>query len=100
MDPYTADILKLGVKVLIGKGGRSKEVREALSAHKAVYCAAVGGAGASISRRIVSSKVVAFEELGPEAIRELEVKEFPCIVVNDTFGADLYEIGVSAYKRI
>lgn len=98
MDPYTEEILKAGVKILIGKGGRSADVRESLCRYRALYCAAVGGAAALISQRIVDSRVVAFEELGPEAIRELTVKDFPCIVINDIYGADLYEQGVRKYK--
>ncbi len=100
MDPYTPVMLELGAKMFIGKGARGKNVREELAKHKAVYCAAVGGAAALISKRIVSSTVIAFEELGPEAMRELQVKDFPCIVVNDIYGHDLYDQGIKIYRRI
>jgi len=100
MDPYTERMLELGVKVTIGKGGRSVEVREALQKHRALYCAAVGGAAAVISQRILQAEVVAFEELGPEAMRRLTVEEFPCIVIDDIYGADLYESGVKAYRQL
>ncbi len=100
MDPYTEDILSLGVRLLIGKGSRSQSVKDAFLKHKAIYCAAVGGAGALISQKLLSAKVVAFEELGPEAIHLLTVKDFPCIVVNDIYGRDLYETGVQAYRRL
>ena len=82
---------------MIGKGSRSREVVEAMVKHKAVYFAAVGGAAALISRRIESSEILAYEDLGPEAIRKLQVREFPAIVVNDTLGNDLYEQGVKEY---
>jgi len=100
MDPYTPKILELGVKALIGKGGRSGTVKEALVKNKAVYCSAIGGAGAILGKKVIDAQVVAFEELGAEAIYKLEVKDFPCIVVNDIYGNDLYEKGVSSYKRI
>jgi len=100
MDPYTEKMLQLGVKVTIGKGGRSPEVRQALQKHRGLYCAAVGGAAAVISQRISKAEVVAFEELGPEALRRLTVEDFPCIVINDIYGADLYESGVKAYRRL
>lgn len=100
MDPYTEQMLKLGVKVTIGKGGRGPEVREMLQEYRALYCAAVGGAAAVISQRIREAEVVAFEELGPEALRRLTVEDFPCIVINDIYGADLYESGARAYRRL
>ena len=97
MDAYSPILIEKGLKGMIGKGSRSREVVEAMVKHKAVYFAAVGGAAALISRRIVSSEVLAYEELGPEAIRRLQVKDFPVIVVNDTQGNDLYEQGVKEY---
>ena len=97
MDAYSPILIEKGLKGMIGKGSRSSEVVEAMVKHKAVYFAAVGGAAALISRRIVSSEVLAYEELGPEAIRRLQVKDFPVIVVNDTQGNDLYEQGVKEY---
>ena len=99
MDTYAPALMEAGLKAMIGKGSRSAEVREAMSRHKAVYFAATGGAGALLSQRIVKAEVVAYDDLGPEAIRRLEVEEFPVIVVNDTHGGDLYEEGVSAYRR-
>ena len=97
MDAYSPILIEKGLKGMIGKGSRSGEVVDAMVKHKAVYFAAVGGAAALISRRIKSSEIIAYEELGPEAIRRLEVKEFPVIVVNDTQGNDLYEQGVKEY---
>jgi fumarate hydratase subunit beta len=97
MDAYSPILIGLGLKGMIGKGSRSQEVRDAMSKDKAVYFAAVGGAAALISRRIESCEILAYEDLGPEAIRRLEVKEFPVIVVNDTEGNDLYEQGTEEY---
>lgn len=97
MDAYSPILIEKGLKGMIGKGSRSGEVVEAMVKHKAVYFAAVGGAAALISRRIVSSEILAYEELGPEAIRRLQVKDFPVIVVNDIEGNDLYEQGVKEY---
>jgi len=99
MDTYAPAMMAAGLKGMIGKGSRSAEVRETMSRHKAVYFAATGGAGALLSQRIVKAEVVAYEDLGPEAIRRLEVKDFPVIVVNDAHGGDLYEEGVSSYRR-
>jgi fumarate hydratase subunit beta len=98
MDSYAPTLHSLGLKGTIGKGGRSKEVKQALKKHKAVYLAAVGGAGALISKSIEGSEVVAYPELGPEAIIRLKVKDFPCIVINDMHGGDLYEEGKKKYR--
>ncbi len=98
LDPYTPRMLDLGVKGMIGKGGRSATVREAIRASHAVYCIAVGGTGALLSRHITSVEVVAFEDLGTEAIRRLEVDRFPAIVVNDAHGGDLLEAGKAEYR--
>lgn len=98
MDTYTPALIKMGLKGTIGKGGRSKEVIEAMKTHKAVYLAAVGGAAALIAKTIKKVKIIAFEDLGTEAIRELEVENFPAIVVNDTKGNDLYSIGLEKYR--
>ncbi len=98
MDSYAPTLHALGLKGTIGKGERSKEVKEALKKHKAVYLAAVGGAGALISKSIEGSEVVAYPELGPEAIIRLKVKDFPCIVINDMYGGDLYEEGKKKYR--
>lgn len=90
MDGYTVDLLKLGLKGMIGKGERSAEVREAMQKYQAVYLATVGGAGAYLSRRVIGAEVVAYPDLGPEAIMKLEVYDFPCIVAVDAMGGNLY----------
>ncbi len=97
MDAYSPILIERGLKGMIGKGSRSQDVIDAMVRHKAIYFAAVGGAAALISRRIESCEVVAYEDLGPEAIRKLEVKDFPAIVVNDCEGNDLYSRGVEEY---
>jgi len=99
MDPYAVLLMARGLKGMIGKGSRAKEVIDAMKKYKAVYLAATGGAGALISKKIKKAEIVAYEELGPEAIRRLEVEDFPAIVVNDIYGHDLYEQGKKAYKR-
>ena len=91
MDKYTPMLLDLGLKGMIGKGRRSPEVKEAMRRNGAVYFAAIGGAGALLSRAIIASEVVAWEDLGTEAVRRLTVKDFPVIVVGDAEGRDLYE---------
>lgn len=100
MDAYSPILIEKGLKGMIGKGSRSREVVDAMIKHKAVYFAAVGGAAALISRRIESSEIIAYEDLGPEAIRMLKVRDFPAIVVNDTLGNDLYEQGVKQYSIV
>ncbi len=99
MDLYTPAMLEQGMKACIGKGLRSAAVKEALMRHKALYLAAVGGAGALLSKRVISSEVIAYPELGAEAIHRLEVKDFPATVINDAYGNDLYESGIKAYAR-
>ena len=91
MDKYTPALLDLGLKGMIGKGRRSKEVKEAVVRNGCVYFAAIGGAGALLSKAIKASEVVAYEDLGTEAVRKLEVENFPVIVVMDADGNDLYE---------
>lgn len=91
MDSYTPQLLDLGLKGMIGKGRRSAQVREAIMRNRAVYFAATGGAGALLSRSILKSDIIAYDDLGTEAIRRLEVKNFPAIVVIDSTGRDLYE---------
>ena len=100
MDKYTPDFLDMGLKGMIGKGKRSQAVQDAIVRNGAVYFAAVGGAGALLSRSIKSSKVVAYEDLGTEAIRELQVENFPVIVVIDSQGNNLYETAIEQYKEI
>lgn len=98
MDRYTPPLLARGLKGMIGKGARSAEVREALKKHKAVYFGGIGGAGALLSKRIRSAELVAYEDLGTEAIRRLEVEEFPATVVNDCYGGDAYEEAVLKWR--
>lgn len=99
MDKYTPALLDLGLKGMIGKGKRGQGVKDAVVRNGAVYFAAVGGAGALLSRSIISSEVIAYEDLGTEAIRRLEVRDFPVIVVMDTKGNDLYETAALEYCR-
>ena len=99
MDKYTPSLLDLGLKGMIGKGKRSKEVIDAVVRNKDVYFAAVGGAGAVLSKAIKESKVIAYDDLGTEAIRELKVENFPCVVVIDSKGNNLYETAVTKYAK-
>jgi len=99
MDPYAPVLMERGLKGMIGKGARSKAVRDAMVRHRAVYFAAVGGAGALAAKRIKSAEIVAYEDLGPEAVRKLYVEDFPLFVVNDVYGGDLYEEGVARYRK-
>ncbi len=99
MDPYTPALLALGLKGTIGKGYRSAAVKEALRRHRAVYFGAIGGAGAVLSRHVKRLEIVAYPDLGTEAIRRLEVEGFPAIVINDCWGGDLYQDGQKAYAR-
>jgi len=99
MDPYAPLLLEHGLAGMIGKGSRSEAVKQALIDHGGVYLAAVGGVAALISRCITSAEVVAYEDLGPEAIRRLEVRDFPAVVINDAHGGDLYREGVERYRR-
>jgi fumarate hydratase subunit beta len=97
MDKYTPALLELGLKGMIGKGPRGQTVKDAIIKYKAVYFAAIGGAGALISKTIKKAEVVAYPELGTEAVMRLEVEDFPAIVVNDVHGQDLYRLGVEQY---
>ena len=99
MDPYTPELLARGLKGMIGKGSRGKEVREALKKYKAVYFVATGGAAALIMERIKAAEVIAYEDLGPEAVRKLVVEDFPVIVANDAHGGDIYEEGKRRYRK-
>ncbi len=98
MDRYTPRLLDLGLKAMIGKGKRSPEVIEAMKRNKCVYFAAVGGAGALISKCITSSEVIAYDDLGAEAVRRLEVKDFPMVVVIDSTGENLYDTAVLEFR--
>lgn len=93
MDAYTPRLIELGLTGMIGKGRRNQQVVESMIKHGAVYFGATGGAGALLSRCIIANEIIAFPELGPEALRKLTVRNFPATVVIDTTGADLYEIG-------
>jgi len=99
MDTYSPRLMVEGLKGMIGKGMRSQDVKDAIKKEKAVYFAAIGGAGALISRSIKKSDVVAYEELGAEAVRRLEVEDFPVTVINDMYGGDLYQDGKAEYRR-
>ena len=99
MDKYAPTLLDLGLKGMIGKGKRSQEVKDAIVRNGAVYFAAVGGAGALLSRSITESEVIAYDDLGTEAIRKLTVKDFPVIVVIDSEGNNLYETAILEYCK-
>lgn len=99
MDPYAPALIERGLKGMIGKGNRGEEVKEAMRKYKAIYFAATGGAGALIAKSIKSSEIVAYEDLGPEAVRKLVVENFPVIVANDCYGGDLFEEGMKKYSK-
>lgn len=99
MDKYAPELLDLGLKGMIGKGKRSQMVKDAIIRNGSVYFAAVGGAGAILSKCIKSSEVIAYDDLGTEAIRKLYVEDFPSIVVIDSEGNDLYETAIEKYKE-
>ncbi|MBS6889502.1 MAG: fumarate hydratase C-terminal domain-containing protein [Clostridium sp.] len=97
MDPYAPILLDLGLKGMIGKGSRSEEVINAIIRNKGIYFGAIGGAGALIGKSIISSEIIAYNDLGAEAIRKIEVKDMPLVVIVDTEGNNLYEIGQKKY---
>lgn len=99
MDPYTPRLLVEGLKGMIGKGNRSPQVREAMQKYKAVYFAVVGGTAALLAQRVKAAEVVAYDDLGTEALRRLMVEDMPAIVVNDIYGGDAYEEGKAKYAR-
>ena len=99
MDKYTPALLDLGMQGMIGKGKRTEEVREAMIRNGAVYFAAVGGAGALLSKSILSSEVIDYDDLGTEAVRKLSVKDFPVVVVMDSQGNNLYETAIKQYCK-
>lgn len=99
MDAYTPALISYGLKGMIGKGPRSEPVLTAMRQYGAVYFGATGGAAALLARRIVGAQVVAYEDLGPEAVYRLEVRDFPVVIINDTVGGDLYSSGPEQYKR-
>jgi len=99
MDAYTPRLLAAGIRAMIGKGIRSMAVREAIQTYKAVYFVAIGGAGALLAQSIKKVKIIAYEDLGTEAIRRLDVENFPAIVANDIYGEDIFEQGKAKYRR-
>jgi len=99
MDPYAPRLIELGLKAMIGKGTRSKSVRDAMCTYGAVFLGGIGGAGALLATTVQRAEVVAYEDLGTEALRRLEVESMPVTVVNDTTGRDLYEEGRARYRR-
>jgi fumarate hydratase subunit beta len=99
MDSYSPILIANGQKGMIGKGKRNQDVKDACKKHKAVYFGATGGAGALIAQRIKKAEVIAYPELGPEAIRRIEVEDFPVTVVNDCHGGDLYEEGRKKWEK-
>lgn len=98
MDGYTPRLLEAGLKGMIGKGQRMQPVLDAIRKYKAVYFAAIGGAGALISKSIKKAEVIAYEDLGAEAMRKIEVENFPVTVINDIYGSDLYQQGTAKYR--
>lgn len=98
MDSYAPRLMAKGLKGMIGKGSRSQAVKDGMKKYKAVYFAAIGGTGALISKSIKKSEVVAYDDLGAEALRRLEVEDFPTTVINDIYGGDLYEEGKAKYR--
>jgi fumarate hydratase subunit beta len=99
MDAYAPRIMAAGVRAMIGKGKRTPAVKDAIRKYRAVYLAGIGGAGALISKTIKKADVLAYDDLGAEAVRRLEVVDFPAIVINDIHGGDLYDEGKARYKR-
>lgn len=99
MDPYAPVLMDVGLKGMIGKGPRSQAVLDSMIKNKAVYFAAIGGAAVVVAESIKEAKVIAYEDLGTEAIRELKVENFPCIVANDVYGNDIYLEGVKQYQK-
>jgi fumarate hydratase subunit beta len=100
MDNYAPRLMAAGLKGMIGKGQRTQPVLDAIKEYKAVYFAAIGGIGALMSKRIIKAEVIAYPELGAEAVRKLEVEDFPVTVINDIYGGDLYRQGKARYKII
>jgi fumarate hydratase subunit beta len=100
MDKYAPLLIENGLRGMVGKGMRSKAVKDAVVRYKAVYCAAVGGAGALLSQRIIEAEVIAWDDLGAEAVRRIHVKDFPVVVINDIYGGDLYAEGKEAWKKV
>lgn len=100
MDAYAPRLMAVGLKGMLGKGSRTQAVKDAMKKYKVVYFVATGGAGALIAQRIKKCQVVAYDDLGAEAIHKLEVEDLPVIVVNDAYGGDLYETGRAKYEKV
>jgi fumarate hydratase subunit beta len=100
MDPFTPKLLEQGLKGMIGKGNRSDAVVRAIQHHKAVYLASVGGTAALSARCVKTAEIIAFEDLGPEAVYRLEVREFPLVVAVDCYGGNLFTEGIEKYRKI
>jgi fumarate hydratase subunit beta len=98
MDSYTPFLIEHGLKGMIGKGKRSTDARKAMERHRAVYFGATGGAGALLAQAVEAFEVIAYPELGPEAVARLFVKDMPLFVVNDSYGNDLYDMGIEGYR--
>jgi fumarate hydratase subunit beta len=99
MDSYAPRLIAAGLRGMIGKGTRSQTVKDAIKKYSAVYLGVIGGAGALLSRSIIKSETIAYEELGPEAVLKIEVNDFPAIVINDIYGGDLYTEGKKKYQK-
>lgn len=99
MDKYTPTMLKQGVKAVIGKGYRGDEVKQALVDYKSIYVVSTGGTGALLARRIEEAEVIAYEDLGPEAVRRLVVKDFPTVCIHDIHGGDQYAVGQAQWRK-
>ena len=99
MDPYAPRLMEIGMKGMIGKGNRAQSVIDAMVKYKSIYFAAIGGAGALVARSIKKVEIIAYEDLGPEAIRKMEVEDFQAVVVNDVSGNDVYKEGMNKYKK-
>lgn len=99
MDPYSPTLMDVGLKAMIGKGPRGPKVIDSMVKNKAVYLASIGGAAVVTAQSVKSCKIIAYEDLGAEAIRELEVEEFPAFVANDTKGNDIFQLGVEKYRK-
>lgn len=99
MDIYTPRLIAAGIRAMIGKGNRSSAVKEAIKKHKAIYFATIGGAGALLAKSIKQVEIIAYEDLGTEAILRLSIENFPAIVANDIYGEDLFEQGKAKYRR-
>jgi len=100
MDRYTSPLLEVGLKAMLGKGGRSPEVIESIKEHSAVYFATIGGAGALLAEHIKKAEVVAYDDLGAEAVLRLEVKDFPAVVAVDSRGGDLFKEGPARFRKV